>query len=340
MHKTLMPLSAILLSTFGLYMLFSMTSETQKNERSTSSNSVAISTKSVPQHLTRIFSHTDFSKVDPDLAQAVSGGPGKDGIPSIDTPSFVPLGEFTGSNDIQVIVLTDGENRRVYPYNILTWHEIVNDTVDGTPVAITFCPLCGSAIVFNRTLPDGQVTTFGVSGSLLESNMIMYDRLSESLWQQSTGKTLAGLYHEAQLEIEPFQLLTLGKVRENYPDAQILSTDTGYRRDYTRNPYAGYETDDRFVFEPSTIDRTFNPKEIMVVFSTPDKAIVSVPWDQLREQGMATSVINSVQYTLTVDDTHELEIFSETGTAVPFYYEMWFSVAAQHGDAITLAVLE
>ena len=162
----------------------------------------------VPSALNRYFPQTDFSKADPGLAQAISGGPGKDGIPAIDEPRFVPLSEFTYPDSVQAIVLVGKNKTKVYPYNILTWHEIVNDEIDGTPVAVTFCPLCGSAIVFNRTLPDDTVTTLGVSGSLLESNMIMYDRLTENLWQQSTGKTLAGSFHPAELNIEPFQLLT------------------------------------------------------------------------------------------------------------------------------------
>ncbi len=297
-------------------------------------------TITVPRALERNFPATDFSKADPLLEQALSGGPGKDGIPALDNPAFIPLAEFEGSNDIQTIVLEDGDNRKVYPYNILTWHEIVNDTVNDTPVAITFCPLCGSAIVFNRTLPDGQVTTFGVSGSLLESNMIMYDRVSESLWQQSTGKTLAGAYHEGQLTLEPFQLLTLGAVRTLYPNAKILSEDTGFRRDYRRNPYAGYDTDDRFIFEPSNIDRTFNPKEIMVVFLAADETPVATPWNALREAGSASTEVDSVTYTLTVSDTNELTITDNEGKRYPFYYEMWFSVAAQHQNSLVTIDVE
>ncbi len=168
----------------------------------------------------------------------------------------------------------------------------------------------------------------------------MFDRATESLWQQSTGKTLAGAYHESQLTIEPFQLSTLGDVRENYPEAMVLSTDTGYRRDYTRNPYAGYETDDRFIFEPSNIDRTYNPKEIMVVFLTTTEAVATLPWNQLREAGVVNATIDEVNYTLSVDEQGELSISSESGATLPFYYEMWFSVAVQHNDAVTLISVE
>jgi hypothetical protein len=177
----------------------------------------------IPITLVRYFPNTDFSQADPALANAISGGPGKDGIPAIDNPTFVPLREFDRPDDVQAIVLVGLNETKVYPYNILTWHEIVNDVIDDTPVAITFCPLCGSAIVFNRKLPDGNVSWLGVSGSLLESNMIMFDRTTENLWQQSTGRTLAGSFHPAKLALEPFQLLTLGEIRNTYPDALVLS---------------------------------------------------------------------------------------------------------------------
>jgi hypothetical protein len=236
---------------------------------------------------------------------------------------------------VQTIVLANETETKVYPYNILTWHEIVNDTFAGTPVAVTFCPLCGSAVVYNRTLPDGTVSTFGVSGSLLESNMIMYDRQSENLWQQSTGETLAGSFHPASLELEAFQLLTLGEVRDTYPDARILSEDTGHARDYGRNPYAGYETDNRFAFEPSDIDTTFPPKSIMVVFRNQGTTFAA-PWQELRKAGEATVSEGGTTYTLTVSETGELTVRDDTNATHPFYFEMWFSVAVQNEDSLTI----
>jgi len=289
----------------------------------------------VPNAIARSFTNTDFSKADPKLEAAISGGPPKDGIPAIDEPTFVPLADFDRLDSVQAIVLVGETDTRVYPYNILTWHEIVNDEFEGTPVAITFCPLCGSAIVFNRTLPDNTVSTFGVSGSLLESNMIMYDRETENLWQQSTGKTLAGSFHEAELSIEPFQLLTLGEIRDTYPNARVLSEDTGHRRDYRRNPYAGYETNDRFVFEPSDIDTTFEPKTIMAVFRDNDTTFAA-PWLALRAAGNATVTEGDISYTLTVTDTGELSIMDSNNESHPFYFEMWFSVAVQHEGSLTV----
>jgi len=302
-----------------------------KSNTSKSEVSIGKPAIDVPQALGRHFPKTDFSKADPKLAQAISGGPGKDGIPAIDKPIFVSLQEFTYPDSVQAIVLVGKEATKVYPYNILTWHEIVNDEIDGTPVAVTFCPLCGSAIVFNRSLPDGTVTTLGVSGSLLESNMIMYDRATENLWQQSTGETLAGSLHPAELDLEPFQLLTVGEIRKIYPNALVLSEDTGHRRDYGRNPYAGYEDDNRFVFEPSGIDNTFPPKTIMVVFKD-NKSTFTAPWLALREAGNASISVNGKTYTLTASEAGELIITDNESIEYPFYFEMWFSVAVQHSD--------
>ena len=287
----------------------------------------------VPPALARNFPHTDFSQADPKLEAALSGGPPKDGIPSIEQPTFVPLADFDRPDEVQAIVLVGDTQMKVYPYNILTWHEIVNDDFEGTPVAITFCPLCGSAIVFNRTLPDGTVSTFGVSGSLLESNMIMYDRVTENLWQQSTGKTLVGSFHPAELTLEPFQLLTLGDVRATYPEAVVLSEDTGYSRDYSRNPYSGYDNDDDFIFQPSNLNTTYDPKTIMAVFR--DKGTTfTAPWLDLREAGGATVTENETTYTLTLSDPGELTITDDSDGTHPFYFEMWFSVAVQHTDEL------
>ncbi len=285
---------------------------------------------SIPRHLRQLFPDTDWSQVDPAIEQALSGGPTRDGIPAIDDPEFVPLEDFQHSGDTQAMVLFGDEEVRVYPYNILIWHEIVNDTIDDTPVAVTFCPLCGSAIAFDRTLPDGTVSTFGVSGSLLESNMIMFDRQTENLWQQSTGLTLVGSFHPTQLELVEFQLLTVDQVRSTHPDARIMSEQTGHRRDYGRNPYAGYDDDGEFfIFSPSTVDTSFPSKEIMVIFRTAENIPVAVAWNGLRIAGSVTESIDDKEYTLTVQDSGTLSI-DDGDTELPFYFEMWFSFAVQH----------
>lgn len=296
--------------------------------------SEASSSISVPEFLKKNFSDTDFSNANPSIEKVLSGGPGKDGIPALTNPTFEPIVETDIQNPVQVIVLTGKDEIKVYPYNILTWHEIVNDEIGDTPVAVTFCPLCGSAIVFDRRV-DGEVLELGVSGALIESNMVMYDRNTESLWQQSTGKGLAGHYVGVELSIFPMQLLTVGEVKEKYPSAMILSTDTGHRRDYDKNPYGGYEeTENQFFFPVGDFGGTYQSKEIMVVFRVAEKS-VAVPLSKLSEESWVES-IGGEQITLAKHGG-EVEILDSNGKEVPFYYEMWFSFSVQHGkDAVVI----
>lgn len=283
---------------------------------------------SIP-HFLKQEMETDWSKADLAVGKALPGGPGKDGIPAIDDPQFEPITAFARSADIQAIVLEDGGARKVYPYNILMWHEIVNDTASNQAISVTFCPLCGSAVVYERVL-NGKETTFGVSGALLESNMIMYDRETESLWQQSTGKALAGAYYPGNLTRVPFQRMTVGEAREKYPNAEILSEKTGYIRSYGKNPYSGYNESDSFIFRPSHTDERYPSKEIFVIFTVGDIS-VAVPWLALE---------NDTPYKTSVSDTGitlskrggELTVKNSRQEDIPFYFEMWFSWAVQHQE--------
>lgn len=185
---------------------------------------------------------TDFSKHSIDLNELIDGGPGKDGIPSIDHPTFVSQRAASSwLNGVEpVISLEINGEARAYPIQILMWHEIANDEVGGVPVAVTFCPLCYSAIVFDRR-HDDEVLEFGVSGLLRHSDMIMYDRETESLWQQFSGEALVGSYTGDYLTILPSQLISFDQFREAYPNGEVLSRETGHRRNYGENPYAGYD---------------------------------------------------------------------------------------------------
>lgn len=283
----------------------------------------------IASDLKRVFPNTPWSISDPNLTKALSGGPGKDGIPSLDAPKFVSVDTFKHPDSVQAIVMKDGETVKVYPYNILNWHEIVNDTVAGVPVAVTFCPLCGSAIVYDRRVND-ETLTFGVSGFLLESNMIMFDRENEALWQQSTGKVLAGRDLDTELKLAPFQRLTMGEVKELYPSAQVLSEDTGHRRDYGRNPYSGYEDSEGYIFSPSREDARYPSKTIFVVFRYEGK-IIGTPYLELTDgDRFETSMLGD---TLTLERLGDLlTITDPKGNEVPFYFEMWFSFATQHGE--------
>jgi hypothetical protein len=185
---------------------------------------------------------TNLEQSSIDLAELIQGGPGKDGIPSIDNPEFISGEEafhWLRGREPVISLEINGE-ARAYPIQILIWHEIVNDTVGGVPVVVTFCPLCYSAIVFDRRL-NGKTLEFGVSGLLRHSDMIMYDRQTESLWQQFSGEALVGDYNGSGLSILPSQLISFDQFHDTYPDAEILSRNTGHQRNYGENPYSGYD---------------------------------------------------------------------------------------------------
>ena len=186
--------------------------------------------------------NTDFGKTTIDLSTLESGGPPRDGIPSIDDPRFVSVEEASEwiADREPVIVLELNQDVRAYPLQIMIWHEIVNDTIGGVPVAVTFCPLCYSAIAFDRRI-KGKVYDFGTSGMLRHSDLVMYDRQTESLWQQLSGEAIVGERVGDRLDMIPATLIAFEKFQSAHPAAKVLSKKTGYRRPYGRNPYAGYD---------------------------------------------------------------------------------------------------
>jgi hypothetical protein len=197
-----------------------------------------------------------------DPSRVVSGGPPPDGIPPVDEPRFLPADDVPWlADDEAVVSLSIGDEHRAYPVQVMVWHEIVNDTVDGTPVSITYCPLCNSALAFDRRLDD-RLMTFGTSGKLYLSDLVMYDRQTESLWSQIEGRAIAGVQTGAQLERIPVQTVTWAQWREAHPEGWVLSRDTGAERDYGRNPYVGYDeaASDPFLFDGDA-DPRFEPKE-------------------------------------------------------------------------------
>ena len=185
---------------------------------------------------------TDFSKSVVNIEEIESGGPPKDGIPSIDRPKFISIKQANQWLNSQepVIVLTLAGQARAYPIQILIYHEIVNDELADIPVSITFCPLCNASIVFDRRV-GGEVLDFGVTGKLRKSDMIMYDRQTESWWQQFTGKGIIGTYAGTELKQIPASIVAYDDFRVAYPAGLVLSDETGYSRPYGKNPYKGYD---------------------------------------------------------------------------------------------------
>lgn len=185
---------------------------------------------------------TDFSKRLVAFSEILSGGPPRDGIPAIDAPTYETIAEADGWLKPQepVILVQVGTEIRAYPIQVLMWHEIVNDTLGGLPLAITFCPLCNTAIAFERTFA-GRALDFGTTGRLRYSNLIMYDRQTETWWQQATGEGIVGELTGSQLTYYPAVMIAWESFKEQFPTGSVLSRETGFSRNYGKNPYRGYD---------------------------------------------------------------------------------------------------
>jgi Protein of unknown function (DUF3179) len=294
---------------------------------------------------------TDFSKHTVPLSEFMSGGPGKDGIPAIDEPTLVSVGEAAEwlGNREPVIELELDDVARAYPLQILVWHEIVNDEVAGTPVAVTFCPLCNTAIVFDRRL-DGRVLDFGTTGNLRHSDLVMYDRQTESWWQQFGGEAVAGELAGAELRLVPSRIVASEDFAKRHPEGEVLSRDTGFGRDYGRNPYAGYDSVDSSPFFPAAgaDDDRLLPKERVVFIELGDDA-VAVPFSVLAEAkrvevevGGERLEVRWVSGVRSALDTPFVEAGREVGSAevrslesgepVAFDQPFWFAVASFRPD--------
>ena len=226
---------------------------------------------------------TNFGKTSVNLDEIQSGGPPKDGIPSIDNPKFIPVAKVKNLADSEPVVgLVINGKARAYPLRVLTWHEIVNDELGGVPVTVTYCPLCNSAIAFDRRL-DGKVLDFGTTGKLRHSDMVMYDRQTESWWQQFLGEGIVGEMTGKRLKTIPARLESFANFKKRAPKGDVLvPNDPGMRR-YGANPYAGYDTSPYpFLFQ-GDLPKGINPMVRVIVV---DGQAWSLPL--LREKGSVT----------------------------------------------------
>ena len=258
-----------------------------------------------PPGAAREFS-TDFSIHSIPYSEVLSGGPPKDGIPAIDNPSIVSIAEAEEwLEDVEPVILIERNgDARAYPIQILTWHEIVNDEIGGEPVVVTFCPLCNTGIAFERTM-NGQVLDFGTTGRLRNSNLIMYDRQTETWWQQATGEGVAGELTGTQLVFLPAAMISWEDFKTTHPDGLVLSRDTGFSRSYGNNPYAGYDdiNSSPFLFRGDTPDEL--PAMARVLTVELEGEAVAYPNEILKD----VHVVND-----TISDT-EVVVIWEAGTA-------------------------
>jgi hypothetical protein len=240
-----------------------------------------------------------------DIEEIRSGGPPPDGIPSIDDPSFLRPADVDFLGETEPVLAVDIEGDvRAYPVQILMWHEIVNDTVGGVPVAVTYCPLCNSAVAYDRRVDD-RIVEFGTSGLLWNSALVMYDRQTETLWSHFTGQGIVGELTGTEIHKFPVATVPWGVWRDANPDGLVLSRDTGFDRSYGRNPYPGYDdvNSQPFLFE-GEVDGRFTAMTRIVGVEVGDDA-VGVPLFTLQEERVVS---------VEAGDT-ELVMFWAPGTA-------------------------
>lgn len=261
-----------------------------------------------PNFNTSYWEKTDFCQTNIDFDDIFSGGPPPDGIPPIDEPRFVSVAsadEWLEGIE-PVISLVIGDDARAYPLQIMTWHEIVNDEIDGLPVAVTFCPLCNTALVFERFAFEGETLTFGTSGNLRNSDLVMYDRQTESWWQQFTGEGIVGYFTDTKLTPVPAAIIAWEDFKTSYPEGQVLSLSTGFSRSYGQNPYTGYDNINSFPFLFSgELDDQLKPMDRVVGVVLDDGASVAYTFTRLSEE----HVIND-----TLGET-DMVVFWKSGTA-------------------------
>jgi hypothetical protein len=291
---------------------------------------------------------TDFSKQLVRIEEFQSGGPPKDGIPAIDAPRYTHAEEVQFLEDREpVIEITVAGESRAYPLQILTWHEIVNASLGDTPVAVTFCPLCNTAIAFDRRV-EGRVLDFGTTGKLRDSDLVMYDRQTESWWQQFSGQALVGMLAGTKLRQLRARIVSWRDFRRAHPSGLVLNRETGFLRDYGTNPYAGYDdiaSPPIFAARNADDDR-LPPKERVVYVEVGEDALaVSFPaLMQRRTISVQTDggelVVRWRPGVASALDAPAIAAGRDVGAAsvllddepVPFTEPFWFVVAAFRPD--------
>jgi hypothetical protein len=274
---------------------------------------------------------TDFSKRTVSYSEILSGGPPKDGIPSIDNPQFISVNEANEwlAAVEPVVLVRVGDESRAYPIQILMWHEIVNDTLGGLPLLVTFCPLCNTAIAFERDF-DGQTLDFGTTGRLRFSNLIMYDRQTESWWQQATGDAIAGEYAGSQLTFYPASIISWADFKAAYPNGMVLSRDTGHSRPYGNNPYLGYDDVEQspFLYRGQPTPGQLVPMARVLTLELGGEA-VAYPYDVLSSVNVVNDTVGGqrvvvfwVEGTASALDTGNIPEGRDVGATVAYATEV------------------
>ena len=275
----------------------------------------------------------DLTRHNVPLDQIVDGGPGKDGIPAILEPRFVPAGDasFLLDGD-RVLGLTLGQVAKAYPIKILNWHEIVNDTIDGKPVVVTYCPLCGTGIAFYARV-QGSRHTFGVSGLLYQSDLLMYDHQTESLWSQVGMHAVAGPLSGEKLTPVFLEHTTWGEWHAAHPATLVLSTKTGSFLNYDHDPYLGYPERRDLMFDTTHFDPRYHPKEWVVGVEL-NGVPKAYPFSELKKARPSLSdQVGGRSITIQFNQqSRSASVLDADGKPIPSIMAFWFAWYAFHPD--------
>ncbi|MFQ5425555.1 MAG: DUF3179 domain-containing protein [Gaiellales bacterium] len=300
--------------------------------------------------------NTDFTRHTVPFEEILSGGPLRDQIPPLDNPNFettAEAGQYLEARE-PVVQLVVGDDARAYPLRVMIWHEIVNDEVGAQPISVTFCPLCNTSIAFDRRLDD-MVLSFGTSGTLRNSDLVMWDRQTESWWQQFGGEGIIGELAGRKLTQVPASIVAWEDFVAGHPDGQVLSQDTGFDRAYGQNPYTGYDTVDQPPFFPAdNLDDNRLPPKARVVFLERGGDAVAIPFSALAEAGTiefsaggetfvaewlagARSALGDASIADADEVGSATVTVAATGETATFDTPFWFAVAAFRPDAAVIS---
>ena len=255
-----------------------------------------------------------------------SGGPPKDGIPAILNPKFETASKATWlkSSDLVSGVEIEGVFK-AYPLRILVWHEAVNDKVGSKPIMVSYCPLCGSTLVFDREI-DGEQLTFGISGLLYQSDVLFYDHQNNSLWSQLEMKAISGPKVNSEMEVLPSVLATWGEWKKKHPNTLVLSKDTGFLRDYDNMPYGGYENSTNIMFPVENSDDRYHPKEKVLVVISSDGVAKAYAFKELSKvKTPFNDKVGLDEITIKYEGGNFVTAYDKSGSPIKSFVTYWFA---------------
>ena len=282
--------------------------------------------------LSETFGFDEWTKRSVAFENLHQGCPARDCIPAIDNPKYVSANDATHiSDDDVVIALSWQGEHRAYPTRILDRHEIVNDTIADTPIAITYCPLCGSAVGVHREV-GGTVTEFGVSGLLYNSDLVLYDRATETLWDQIEAAGIAGPLTGESLRLVPLTMTRWARWREAHPDTLVLSADTGFDKDYSSDPYASYRSSDKLMFPVANKSDQIYPKTVVFGFELNGHSVAYTE-DMLTKNGQYEHELGGKPVTVTLHEDGSVDLaFQDSDERHEPIRLFWFAWYTFHPD--------